>query len=284
MHGRIYQIKRLILVLAAFLSLTAFIIPAYKMAGLMKADKHFNALVLQGNAFFNLSGDYINRAVPLRMIVTPSGYSMQSYIFPKAHVNIINERNQQTILINNVKLQTIPVIFSRNNLLALLTGLYLSGTPQQTFTDMGLDLKFTAYGLANDRAAYIIGNDNDQLFIDNEKTVPIMFRIKYNNVYTEAVVKDYMDSAKLMEGPIRTAKPNSESGFARLQAERYTDTDIILPRTIELYDGNVMAQKWVFTEAFLLTGDQEIKHFILTWHEVTKLPLSHEPLSPFMLF
>ncbi len=277
--------KRMALIALALISFTGFIVPSSKMAELMKAQKDFKVLILNGDAFFNLSKDYVNRPVPCRVIITSNGYMRQDYKFPKAVVSIINERLRQTMIVNTVRMQLPLQIFSQNNIFILLSGLYLSGAPQSLFNEMALDSTKVAYGLANNRAAYIIGNDNDQLFIDNEKTVPIMYRIKYENKYILTVVKDYLDHARLAEGAAKIKKANSnESTSLRVEADGYTQTDITLPQSVELYDGDAIVQTWTFTDAVLFSRDADIKGLILTPYEIKRLPVSKQALSPFMLF
>lgn len=277
--------KRMALIALAVISLTGFIVPSSKMAELMKAQKDFKVLILNGDAFFNLSKDYVNRPVPCRVIITSNGYMRQDYKFPKAVVSIINERLRQTMIVNTVRMQLPLQIFSHNNIFILLAGLYLSGAPQSLFNEMALDSTKIAYGLANNRAAYILGNDNDQLFIDNEKTVPIMYRIKYENKYILTVVKDYLDHAKLAEGAAKVKKANNNEGMSlRVEADGYTQTDITLPQSVELYDGDAIVQTWTFTDAVLFPRDADIKDLILTPYEIKRLPVSKQALSPFMLF
>jgi hypothetical protein len=277
--------KRTLLALLALALFTGFIVPASKMAELMKPEKGLRVLVLSGEAYFNLSKDYINRPVPCRVIVTSNGYARQDYKFPKAVVSIINERLRQTVLVNNVRMHAPLQIFSQNNIFILLTGLYLSGAPQALFNEMGLDSTKVAYGLANNMAAYIIGNDNDQLFIDNEKTVPIMYRIKYEDKYIVAIIKDYLSSAKLSEGAAKIKKDNGAANiFIPLETDHYVQTTTTLPQNVELYNGDALVQRWVFTDAVLFPRDADIKGLILTPYDIKKLPLSDQTLSPFMLF
>lgn len=277
--------KRIAFALLAIMLFTGFIIPASKMAELMKPEKGLKVLVLNGDAYFNISKDYINRSVPCRIIMTSNGYARQDYKFPKAVVSIINERLRQTVLVNNVRMHAPLQIFSQNNVFILLTGLYLSGAPQAIFNEMGLDSTKVSYGLANNMAAYIIGNDNDQLFIDNEKTVPIMYRIKYGDKYILAVVKDYLSSAKLSEGAVKMKKDNGAANILiPLETDNYTQTTMTLPQNIELYSGDVLVQRWAFTDAVLFPRDTDIKGIILTPYDIKKLPISEQALSPFMLF
>ena len=277
--------RRAALVLLAVVSFTGFIVPASKMAELMKARGRFKALVFNGDTFFNIGNDYLNRAVPCRVVITPSGYVRQDYKFPKAVVSIINEGTKQTMLINNVRIGTSLPMFSRNNVFALLMGLFLSNSPGNVFNEMGLDSTKVAYGLADNRAAYIIGNDNDQMFIDNEQTVPLMFRVKYNNAYLYVVVKNYLNTARLIDGSATIKDRGPGGGIPlRVGAAGYTETAVILPQTVELYRGDMLVQRWLFTDAVLFPAGTGIKKLVLTPYEIKRLPFSRQRLSPFMLF
>ncbi len=273
--------RRVAVVLLAVISLMGFIVPAFKMADLLKTKGRFSALVLNGNAFFNIGDDYFNRSIPCRVIITPSGYVRQDYRFPKAVVSILNEGTSQTVMVNDVRLGTPLSIFSQNNVFALLIELYLSDSPSTVFHEMGLNLTEVAYGLANNRAAYIIGNDNDQVFIDNEMTVPLMFRVQYDHEYLYAVVKNYFNTARLIEGD---AGGGGEGIPLQVLGAKYTDTSMVLPQTMELYAGNALVQRWIFTDAVLFPAGADIKKLVLTPYEIKRLPLSRQQVSPFMLF
>ncbi len=277
--------KRIILVLLAVVLFTDFIIPAYKMAELMKSQKSLDVLVLNGNAFFNLGKDYINIPVPCRVIIKPDGHVRQDYVFPKAVVSIINDGLRQSILVNNVRMLTPMQIFSQNNLFTVLVGLYLSDNPQRIFNEIGLNQTKVAYGLADNRAAYIIGDDNDQLFIDNEDTVPIMYRIKYENNYVLAVVKDYLTDVKLANNTakIKNGDDNNDA-TVHIEADTYTQTAMTLPEVAELYNGDSLVQRWEFKDAVLFHKNAYINNLFLTPYEMKRLPISRQTLSSFILF
>jgi hypothetical protein len=277
--------KRIALALLAVVLFTGFMVPASKMAELMKAPEDLEVLVLNGNAFFNLGKEYINTPVPCRVIIKSNGYVRQDYQFPKARVSIINEGLRQTTLVNKVRISAPLQIFAQNNMFTVLVGLYLSDNPQRIFNEIRLNQTKVAYGLANDRAAYIVGNDNDQLFIDNEDTVPIMYRIAYNNNYILAVVKNYLTGAQLANNTAKIKKGSDANGTAlRIEADSSTQATMTLPATVELYNGDEIVQRWEFQDAVLFHRGTDMGSLFLTPYELKRLPVSQQALSPFMLF
>jgi len=259
---------------------SGFIIPAYKMAELMKAQKGMAMLVLTGNAFFNLGKEYFNTPVPCRVIIRSDGYVKQDYMFPKANVNVIYTEHHENIIINNVRVLAPVTPFSQQKVFTALMELYLSDNPQKIFNEIGINQSQVAYGLANDRAAYIIGSDNNQLFIDNEDTVPLMYRIVSAHVYQLAVVKDYLDSAELANNNAKlTIGPHLSVAI-----DSYTRLDIILPKIVELYNGDTLVQRWEFSHAVVLPGGISFNNLLLSTYEIKKLPVTNQSLSPFMLF
>ncbi len=277
--------KKIILACAAFAVFSGFIIPAAKMASLMKAQKGLAALVLNGTSFFNLGKDYINTPVPCRVIVTANGRLRQDYLFPRAHITLINTGLHQTILVNGVRMTSPPVIFAQNNIAAVLFALYLSDNPARVFSEIGLNQASVAYGLANNRAAYIIGNDPDQLFIDNEDTVPLMYRITQGSTVILSAVKDYLNAAGVVDNTA-VAKPAPGSGNLTLETEAgsITQTVMTLPRVVELYNGNTLVQRWEFHSALLLRNDAGIRELLPVPYALRKLRTTDQQLSPFMLF
>ncbi len=258
--------------------LTAFIIPGFKMADIMKADPDYKALILYGKTYLNIGNSFSAQPVNTRVIITPSGYVRQDYNFPKAVVTIINSDSRPIILVNNVLLNQNPAVFSTNDLFASILRLYLSKNPLHVFNKMHIDTAKVAYGLANNRAAYIIGSDSIQLFIDNELTVPMMYRIKNGNNYTEAAVVSYLRSAFITDTVSQLPGPGG------LSNKGYAEQKMTLPANVELYSSNTLLQKWDFTQAVLLTNDRPIQELILSSWEIRKLKIYSPALSPFILY
>ncbi len=277
--------KKFMLACAALAVFAGFIIPASKMASLMKAQNGLGVLVLNGTAFFNLGKAYSNTPVPCRIIVTANGTLRQDYLFPRAHITLINAGIHQFTLVNGVRLASPVGIFEQNNVAAVLFALYLSDNPGRVFNEIGVNQAAVAYGLANNRAAYIIGTDADQLFIDNEDTVPLMYRITAGTTVILSAVKDYMTSAGLLAATA-VPKPAANAGDLSLitQAGDVTQTAATLPRIVELYNGNTLVQRWEFDHALLLHSDAVIKALLPTPYEISRLRVTDQPLSPFMLF
>ena len=277
--------KKVFFGLLAVMLLSGFIIPSSKMASLMKAQKGLDVLVLNGTSFFNLGKDYVNTPVPCRVIIKSNGYVRQDYQFPRARVSIINEGLHQTTLVNKVRMSSPLPLFSQNNLFTVLVELYLSDNPQRIFNEIGLNQTKVAYGLANDRAAYIIGDDNNQLFIDNEDTVPLMYRITYGSSQILSVVKSSLTGARLAynTAKIKNVHGNNDTTVS-VEVDSATQTTMTLPRTVELYNGNTLVQRWEFRDAVLFHTDADIKRFLPTSAELKRLPVSQQAVSPFMLF
>ena len=277
--------KKVLFGLLAVMLLSGFIIPSSKMASLMKAQKGLDVLVLNGTSFFNLGKDYVNTPVPCRIIIKSNGYVRQDYQFPRARVSIINEGLRQTTLVNKVRMSSPLPLFSQNNLFTVLVELYLSDNPQRIFNEIGLNQTKVAYGLANDRAAYIIGDDNNQLFIDNEDTVPLMYRITYGSSQILSVVKSSLAGARLAynTAKIKNAHGNNDTTVS-VEVDSATQTTMTLPRTVELYNGNALVQRWEFRDAVLFHTDADIKRLLPTPAELKRLPVSQQAVSPFMLF
>ena len=277
--------KKVLFGFLAAILLSGFIIPSSKMASLMKAQKGLDVLVLNGTAFFNLGKDYVNTPVPCRVIIKSNGYVRQDYQFPRARVTVLNEGLHQTTLVNKVRMSSPLPLFSQNNLFTVLVELYLSDNPQRLFNEIGLNQTKVAYGLANDRAAYIIGDDNNQLFIDNEDTVPLMYRITYGSSQILSVVKSYLTGAQLAYNTAKIKNTNGNNGTpVSVEVDSATQTTMTLPRTVELYIGDALVQRWEFKDAVLFHTDADIKKLILTPAEVKRLPVSQQVVSPFMLF
>lgn len=277
--------KKVLFGLLAAVLLSGFIVPAWKMASLMQVQKGLDVLVLNGTAFFNLGKDYINSPVPCRVIIKANGSVRQDYQFPKARITVLNEGLHQITLVNNVRMSSPLALFSQNNLFTVLVAMYLSDNPQRIFNEIGLNQTKVAYGLANDRAAYIIGDDNNQLFIDNEDTVPIMYRATYGSIHMLSVVKSTMDSAWLAYNTARIKKAGVDNGTpVSVEVDNATQTTMTLPRTVELYNGDALVQRWEFKDAVLFHTDADIKRLLLTPYEIKRLPVSQQALSPFMLF
>ncbi len=277
--------KKVLFGFLAAILLSGFIIPSSKMASLMKAQKGLDVLVLNGTAFFNLGKDYVNTPVPCRVIIKSNGYVRQDYQFPRAWVTVLNEGLHQTTLVNKVRMSSPLPLFSQNNLFTVLVELYLSDNPQRIFNEIGLNQTKVAYGLANDRAAYIIGDDNNQLFIDNEDTVPLMYRITYGSSQILSVVKSYLTGAQLAYNTAKIKNTNGNNGTpVSVEVDSATQTTMTLPRTVELYNGDALVRRWEFKDAVLFHTDADIKKLILTPAEVKRLPVSQQVVSPFMLF
>ena len=277
--------KKVLFGFLAAILLSGFIIPSSKMASLMKAQKGLDVLVLNGTAFFNLGKDYVNTPVPCRIIIKSNGYVRQDYQFPRAWVTVLNEGLHQTTLVNKVRMSSPLPLFSQNNLFTVLVELYLSDNPQRIFNEIGLNQTKVAYGLANDRAAYIIGDDNNQLFIDNEDTVPLMYRTTYGSNQILSVVKSYLTGAQLAYNTAKIKNTNGNNGTpVSVEVDSATQTTMTLPRTVELYNGDALVRRWEFKDAVLFHTDADIKKLILTPAEVKRLPVSQQVVSPFMLF
>ena len=277
--------KKVLFGFLAAILLSGFIIPSSKMASLMKAQKGLDVLVLNGTAFFNLGKDYVNTPVPCRVIIKSNGYVRQDYQFPRARVTVLNEGLHQTTLVNKVRMSSPLPLFSQNNLFTVLVELYLSDNPQRIFNEIGLNQTKVAYGLANDRAAYIIGDDNNQLFIDNEDTVPLMYRITYGSSQILSVVKSYLTGAQLAYNTAKIKNANGNNGTpVSIEVDSATQTTMTLPRTVELYNADALVRRWEFKDAVLFHTDADIKKLILTPAEVKRLPVSQQVVSPFMLF
>ena len=277
--------KKVLFGFLAAILLSGFIIPSSKMASLMKAQKGLDVLVLNGTAFFNLGKDYVNTPVPCRVIIKSNGYVRQDYQFPRAWVTVLNEGLHQTTLVNKVRMSSPLPLFSQNNLFTVLVELYLSDNPQRLFNEIGLNQTKVAYGLANDRAAYIIGDDNNQLFIDNEDTVPLMYRITYGSSQILSVVKSYLTGAQLAYNTAKIKNANGNNGTkVSVEVDSATQTTMTLPRTVELYNGDALVRRWEFKDAVLFHTDADVKKLILTPAEVKRLPVSQQVVSPFMLF
>ncbi|MGC8580472.1 MAG: hypothetical protein ACP5QW_09455 [bacterium] len=272
--------KRLIVAISAIVLFSGFIIPAYKMAELLTATGNEDTIVLKGNAFFNLGKDYIDKPVPCTVIIRANGYIKQDYIFPRAHVSIVTIGTNKTVIVNNTRILTPVQLFARNNIFVLLMRLYLSDNPQMVFKEMGVNQSQVAYGLANNRAAYIIGNDNDQLFIDNELTVPIMYRLGSANDYALAVVKSYLTDANLASNKSVIIK-DEKSGVS---IDNYASINTTLPGTVELYDRGTLVQRWEFKDAIIFNKAASLNSLLLSPYDIRKLPTTTQILSPFMLF
>lgn len=272
--------RRLFVALLSIILFSGFIIPAYKMAELMIAPESMDTLVLNGNAFFNLGKDYINTPVPCRIIIRANGYLKQDYMFPKANVSVVTNGTNQIIIINNTRMLAPLQLFSHNKIFTMLIGLYLSSNPQKLFNEMNINQTQVAYGLANYRAAYIIGNNNNQLFIDNELKVPIIYRKAILNNYESVVVKEYLTEANLANNNANII--NGEQ--LNITVNHYTFTNTTLPRIVELYNGDIIIQRWEFRYATVFNKQTNLNSLLISFSDIKKLPTDSQTFSPFMLY